>query len=65
VRALAQEIFLTLATQASILPRQDCRICGGLLFKGYAQVLEIKCRGCKTMNFFDGNEVRTYNVKPY
>ena len=66
MKPLAEEICLTIAaTNASVLPRADCRICGTLLFKGYAQFLEIKCRSCKMMNLFDGQEVRTYTVKPY
>ena len=54
-----------MATGGSILPREDCRVCGALLFKGYAQFLEIKCRGCKTMNLFEGESVKIYNPKPY
>lgn len=52
------------ATGASVLPRQDCRQCGNLLFKGYADFLEIKCKSCKTMNLFDKASVKVYIVKP-
>jgi len=59
------EYLTSLATNASILPREDCRVCGSQLFRGYAQFLEIKCRSCKTLNLFDGEVVKTYNVTPY
>ena len=52
------------ATGASVLPRQDCRSCGSLLFKGYANFLEIKCRSCKQINLFDNDSVKVYTVKP-
>ena len=52
------------ATGASVLPRQDCRACGYLLFKGYADFLEIKCKTCKTINLFDKGSVKVYTVKP-
>lgn len=62
---LLQNYLTSLATSGTVLPRKDCPMCGALLFKGYAQFLEIKCRSCKAMNLFDGEEVKTYNPKPY
>ena len=52
------------ATGASVLPRNDCRTCGYLLFKGYAEFIQIKCKSCKTMNLFDNSSGKAYIVKP-
>lgn len=63
---LTQEnILTTLATGCSLLPRESCRTCGSLLFRGFAELLEIKCRSCKSMNVFTGGECQVYHVKPY
>lgn len=64
-RLLQDSYLTTLATGCSVLPRQGCLCCGSLLFKGYAQMVEIKCRSCKAINLFEPDQARFYLVKPY
>ena len=57
---------LTRAATCSIsLRNRYCPTCSQLQFKGEAIDVEIRCRRCKQILVFQGETVRTYNIKPY
>lgn len=60
-----QSHLTALATGGSVLPRRECPNCGSLMFKGYPQLIEEKCRHCKMMVLFEGENAKAYVVKPY
>lgn len=61
-----RNFYLTgVASYDSVLPERYCPVCEHLQFKGYAQRIELKCRRCKTMLMFVGEQIIPTSVKVF